>query len=188
MKKLAMKKTPDKALELSKRNPRRFIVASIKHQIFERHDEDNRSDVLIQGPKDSLERAERLFQECFDDGQYTAWLLWGGKTIRYVEPMCPKHFGSGYKAVECSDRIVGFDNELYEKAYVHEKHITFSGHHIVNDGGHLKIIRDKINTKANGDYGADPIENGMFRMVPSGDIVDYNERCQRLRKKYHETF
>jgi hypothetical protein len=30
-----------------------------------------------------------------------------------------------------------------------------------------------------GDYGADPIGNGMFRMVPSGDIVDLAERNRR---------
>lgn len=32
-----------------------------------------------------------------------------------------------------------------------------------------------------GDYGADPIGDGKFRMVPSGDIVDYEERCRRLK-------
>lgn len=31
------------------------------------------------------------------------------------------------------------------------------------------------------DYGADPIGNDMFRMVPSGDIVSYEERCLRLK-------
>jgi hypothetical protein len=30
------------------------------------------------------------------------------------------------------------------------------------------------------DYGCDPLGNGMFRMVPSGDIVDWEERCRRL--------
>jgi len=35
---------------------------------------------------------------------------------------------------------------------------------------------------ANGrDYGADPIGDGTFKMVPSGDIVDYTERCKRLK-------
>ena len=32
-----------------------------------------------------------------------------------------------------------------------------------------------------GDYGADPIGGGKFRMVPSGDVVDFEERCRRLR-------
>ncbi len=30
------------------------------------------------------------------------------------------------------------------------------------------------------DYGADPVGNGKYRMVPSGDIVDMNERNNRL--------
>lgn len=38
----------------------------------------------------------------------------------------------------------------------------------------------KINTTRSGDYGSDPLGDGMFRMVPSGDIVDYTERNRRL--------
>ena len=30
------------------------------------------------------------------------------------------------------------------------------------------------------DYGCDPIGDGTYKMVPSGDIVDYEERCRRL--------
>jgi len=30
------------------------------------------------------------------------------------------------------------------------------------------------------DYGADPIGNGLFRMIPSGDIVSFKERMKRL--------
>jgi len=40
-----------------------------------------------------------------------------------------------------------------------------------------------IDTSAPGDYGADPLGDGTFRMVPSGDVVDYEERCRRLEKK-----
>ncbi len=32
----------------------------------------------------------------------------------------------------------------------------------------------------NKDYGADPLGNGMFRMVPSGDVVDAAEKERRL--------
>lgn len=39
-----------------------------------------------------------------------------------------------------------------------------------------------IRTDRPGDYGADPIGDGTFRMVPSGDVVDYAERCRRLMK------
>lgn len=38
----------------------------------------------------------------------------------------------------------------------------------------------RINTSAPGDYGADPIGDGTFRMVPSGDVVDFAERQRRL--------
>lgn len=40
-----------------------------------------------------------------------------------------------------------------------------------------------VDTSKPGDYGADPIGDGTFRMVPSGDIVDYAERCRRLGQK-----
>ena len=38
----------------------------------------------------------------------------------------------------------------------------------------------QVNTAKSGDYGADPIGDGTFRMVPSGDIVDLAERNRRL--------
>jgi hypothetical protein len=41
-------------------------------------------------------------------------------------------------------------------------------------------IAQPVDTSRQGDYGADPLDNGMFRMVPSGDIVDYAERNRRL--------
>lgn len=44
----------------------------------------------------------------------------------------------------------------------------------------LTPIRRPIDTNKAGDYGADPIGDGIFRMVPSGDIVDDTERCKRL--------
>ena len=37
-----------------------------------------------------------------------------------------------------------------------------------------------VDTSRAGDYGADPIGDGTFRMVPSGDIVDMSERNRRL--------
>lgn len=40
----------------------------------------------------------------------------------------------------------------------------------------------RVNTREGGDYGADPLGDGTFRMVPSGDIVDYQERNRRLNK------
>jgi len=37
-------------------------------------------------------------------------------------------------------------------------------------------------TKPGQDYGADPVGDGTFRMVPSGDIVDFAERNRRLSR------
>lgn len=34
--------------------------------------------------------------------------------------------------------------------------------------------------KPGADYGSDPLGDGKFRMVPSGDIVDRDERNRRL--------
>lgn len=40
-----------------------------------------------------------------------------------------------------------------------------------------------VDTRKTGDHGADPLGNGKFRMVPSGDVVDLEERNRRLEKK-----
>lgn len=40
----------------------------------------------------------------------------------------------------------------------------------------------KVDTSLAGDYGADPLGDGMFKMVPSGDVVDFAERCKRLKR------
>ena len=47
----------------------------------------------------------------------------------------------------------------------------------------LTPIRRAIKLSTIGDYGCDPIGDGTFRMVPSGDIVDFAERNKRLAKK-----
>ena len=43
-------------------------------------------------------------------------------------------------------------------------------------------IGRRVDTARQGDHGADPLGDGTFRMVPSGDIVDYAERCRRLAR------
>lgn len=47
----------------------------------------------------------------------------------------------------------------------------------------LTPLRVNVDTRIAGDYGADPLPDGRFRMVPSGDVVDYSERCRRLVRK-----
>lgn len=44
----------------------------------------------------------------------------------------------------------------------------------------LAPIRQLIDVRRPGDYGADPVGDGTFRMVPSGDVVDLKERNHRL--------
>ena len=46
----------------------------------------------------------------------------------------------------------------------------------------LLPIRKTVVLTPGKDHGADPIGNGMFRMVPSGDVVDLAERNRRLAK------
>jgi hypothetical protein len=50
------------------------------------------------------------------------------------------------------------------------------------DRGSLTPVRVAIDTSAPGDYGADPMGDGTFRMIPSGDIVSFEERNRRLAK------
>lgn len=47
----------------------------------------------------------------------------------------------------------------------------------------LTPIRRTIDVNLPGDYGADPLGDGTFRMVPSGDVVDVDERNRRLSGK-----
>lgn len=51
---------------------------------------------------------------------------------------------------------------------------------VVIDNPYGKVRRSFIQAEAGRDHGCDPVGDGTFRMVPSGDIVDYEERCRRL--------
>jgi hypothetical protein len=62
--------------------------------------------------------------------------------------------------------------------------LHFAGYDFTSGAGEgTRIERAHINTRAPGDYGADPIGDGMHRMVPSGDIVSTEERMRRLAKR-----
>lgn len=51
------------------------------------------------------------------------------------------------------------------------------------DRATLTPIRELVRESAPGqDTGADPLGDGRFRMFPSGDLVDYVERCRRLAR------
>jgi len=44
-------------------------------------------------------------------------------------------------------------------------------------------IGKPIDLNKKGDYGCDPLGNGKFKMIPSGDIVDLDERNRRLTQE-----
>lgn len=46
----------------------------------------------------------------------------------------------------------------------------------------LTPLHKRVDTSRAGDYGSDPLGDGTFRMVPSGDIVDFAERNRRLKR------
>jgi hypothetical protein len=50
------------------------------------------------------------------------------------------------------------------------------------DRATLTPIHRPIVSTPGEDYGSDPIGDGTFRMVPSGDIVNSEERDKRLSK------
>jgi len=62
-------------------------------------------------------------------------------------------------------------------------HLTFAGYNFTSGPGGTVIHRPRIDLNAPGDYGADPLGDGRFRMVPSGDIVDSAERDRRLSQR-----
>jgi hypothetical protein len=58
----------------------------------------------------------------------------------------------------------------------------FAGYDFTSGPEGTTVRRQAIDTARTGDYGADPLGDGTFRMVPSGDIVDYEERSRRLNR------
>ena len=82
------------------------------------------------------------------------------------------------------------DNVLRERGDTHgharapkpEKHreLHFAGYDFTSGPSGTTIHRGTIRTDAPGDYGSDPLGDGRFRMVPSGDIVDFDEMNRRL--------
>ena len=64
-----------------------------------------------------------------------------------------------------------------------ERHMTVLGGYTLDMHDHGRLVRETLPDRKPGeDYGADPIGDGKFRMVPSGDIVDFAERNRRLEK------
>ena len=65
-----------------------------------------------------------------------------------------------------------------------ERFMTVLGGYQLDMHDHGRLVSNPIAPRVEGkDYGADPIGDGTFRMIPSGDIVSYAERCERLNQK-----
>lgn len=65
---------------------------------------------------------------------------------------------------------------------MNNRYIRVLGGYTLDMEEHGHLVRTPLPTRTPGkDYGADPLPDGKFRMVPSGDIVDFKERERRLR-------
>lgn len=62
------------------------------------------------------------------------------------------------------------------------KYMTVFDHYKLDMENGGMLVREPLKLKADGDYGCDPLGDGKFRMVPSGDIVDRTEMRRRLNK------
>lgn len=50
------------------------------------------------------------------------------------------------------------------------------------DKVHLTPVRRQVDVGRVGDHGCDPVGDGTFLMVPSGEVVTFEEMRRRLRK------
>lgn len=63
------------------------------------------------------------------------------------------------------------------------KKLTFAGYTFWAGPKGTVVERQAIDSGKPDDYGADPLPDGTFRMVPSGDVVSLEERNARLAKR-----
>ena len=62
-----------------------------------------------------------------------------------------------------------------------ERYMTVLGGYHLDMYNQGRLVRHEVPARVEGkDYGADPLGDGTFRMIPSGDIVDFVERNKRL--------
>ena len=61
--------------------------------------------------------------------------------------------------------------------------LAFAGYTFQAGPDGTTIDRSYVDVRAAGDYGCDPVGDGTYRMIPSGDVVDATERDRRLAKK-----
>lgn len=62
-----------------------------------------------------------------------------------------------------------------------ERYMPVLGGYKLDMHNHGRLVRECSPDRVAGkDYGADPVGDGTFKMVPSGDIVNFEERNRRL--------
>lgn len=61
------------------------------------------------------------------------------------------------------------------------RYMTVLGGYTLDMHNNGRLVRAELPPRIPGcDYGADPLGDGTFRMVPSGDVVNQDERNRRL--------
>ncbi len=109
-------------------------------------------------------------------------------TYGWVLNMGGRHGTPGIATDENTVRVVHMKPKTRENpAKPHRagssKDYEISGHGFTSNSGNITLHRERIDLTSPGDYGADPMGDGTFRMVPSGDIVDWDERTRRLEAR-----
>lgn len=61
-----------------------------------------------------------------------------------------------------------------------ERYMTVLGGYTLDMEDHGRLIRRVVPETNGRDSGADPLGDGTFKMHPSGDVVDFEERNRRL--------
>jgi len=100
---------------------------------------------------------------------------------KFIEDFFP---GLPVNVIAIDDQVRRNGSEARVKRKSEKRHaLEFSGYQFTAGPQGTTIHREALPSREIGrDYGADPLGDGRFRMVPSGDIVDFDERVRRLRK------
>jgi hypothetical protein len=127
-------------------------------------------------------------------------VAWCAITIANLEWRCPAKMAiaswkklpveTRYQVNEAIRREIadakaeGYCGEIKKNPRYSYDHTTGEGQRrLMYESAGLPYISSRIDRSKSGDYGADPIGNGMFRMVPSGDIVSSSEKTKRLKNR-----
>ena len=108
---------------------------------------------------------------------YQAQIRWDNETVSNHTPDEYDMIHRGTKAAEA--RRPTKSTPAWQSRRID---LNFAGYDFTSGPDGTVIHRDALPPRVPGkDYGADPIGDGTFRMVPSGDIVDFDERNRRLK-------